>query len=90
MYDYHYNMMLASALYDVQLHTPDVRMPDKKTFALTLQKFSHLKLWSAPYFQRFDGKNSGMREFINQNRKDGTWSDSFLDKLLSIAKLYDI
>jgi hypothetical protein len=64
---------------------------DKKTFALTLQHIAaDSKLWTAPFFQRFSGRNSGMRDFINQNKKDGTWSDAFLDKILEITKSYDI
>lgn len=57
---------------------------DKKTFAILVTKDK--SLWSAPFFQIFDGKASSMKDFIQRNRKDGTWSDSFLDKLLEISK----
>jgi hypothetical protein len=65
---------------------------DKKTFALLVQKTMKLAeekgkpLWQAPFFQMFDGKASNMRDFINKNRKDGSWGDSFLDKMLELAK----
>jgi hypothetical protein len=56
---------------------------DKKTFALLLTKKE--KLWSAPLFQMFDGKVINMKDFINKNRKEDTWSNSFLDKLLELS-----
>ena len=62
---------------------------DKKTFALLLNKASkEHNYWTAPFFQIFSNKAQNMRDFIQQNRKDGTWSNSFLDKLLEISKLY--
>lgn len=57
---------------------------DKKTFAILVTKDKGL--WSAPFFQIFDGKASSMKDFIQRNRKDGTWADSFLDKLLDLSK----
>jgi T4 RnlA family RNA ligase len=57
---------------------------DKKTFAILITK--NKSLWTAPFFQMFDGKASNMRDFINKNRKDGTWSSGFLDKLLELSK----
>lgn len=63
---------------------------DKKTFALLVQgavQSSTLHhLWSAPMFQMFDGKASSMKDFIMKNKKDGTWSDSFLDKILELSQ----
>lgn len=67
----------------------------KKEFALAVQKaVEHGKtinrvIWSAPFFQMFDGKASSMKDFIMKNRKDGTWSDSFIDKLLEMSKNYN-
>lgn len=60
---------------------------DKKTFALLVKD---TKIWSAPMFAMFDGKVNGMNGFIEFNRKEGTWSSSFLDKLLAISKNDDI
>jgi hypothetical protein len=65
---------------------------DKKTFALLAQKVlkssqeNGKPLWQAPFFQMFDGKVQNMKDFIVQNKKDGTWSNSFLDKFLELIK----
>ena len=64
---------------------------DKKNFALAVQEMSKQQLghlWQAPFFQMFDGKASNMRDFIQKNRKDGTWGSSFLDKMLELSKNY--
>lgn len=56
---------------------------DKKTFALIIKdKIT----WTAPFFQMWDGKCHDMRGFIEKNKANGTFSDSFLDKLLSLIK----
>lgn len=57
---------------------------DKKTFAILVTK--NKELWTAPFFQMFEGKSSNMKDFIAKNRKDGTWGNSFLDKMLELAK----
>ena len=36
----------------------------------------------------FDKKCLNMKDFVAVNRKEGTWGDSFLDKILSISKNY--
>lgn len=60
---------------------------DKKTFAILLmEKAKEKNLWTAPFFQMFAGKTVNMKDFIQQNKKDGTWSNSFLDKLLEMCK----
>lgn len=60
---------------------------NKKEFALLVQK--HKDLWQAPFFQMFDGKASNMKDFIMKSRgKDGTWGNSFLDKMLELSKNY--
>lgn len=56
----------------------------QKDFALMVN--NHKELWSSPFFQIRAGKASSMRDFIQKNRKDGTWADSFLDKVLELAK----
>lgn len=64
----------------------DVTLPgDKKTFALLVTK--NKTVWSAPFFQMFDGKANNMKDFIAKNRKDGTWGNNFLDKLLELSKV---
>lgn len=57
---------------------------DKKTFAILITKSKDL--WTAPLFNMFDNKSINMRDFIQKNRKEGTWGNSFLDKVLEIAK----
>lgn len=67
----------------------DSLMPgDKKTFAvLATVTYKSLNLWTAPFFQMFEGKASSMKDFIMKSRsKDGTWGNSFLDKMLELAK----
>lgn len=62
---------------------------DKKSFALLVQEAIKNQpglLWQAPFFQMFDGKASSMKDFIMKNRKDGTWGDSFIDRLLELSK----
>lgn len=75
-YDEHYQKCLQEA--------NSIAPGDKKTFAITVTKDK--SFWSAPFFQMFDGKASSMKDFIQRNRKDGTWADSFIDKLLDISK----
>lgn len=53
--------------------------PPKKEFALLLQKS---KVWQTPFFMRFDKKVKNMQEFIDHNKKNGTWTAQFLDRLL--------
>jgi hypothetical protein len=56
--------------------------PDKKTFALTVQK--HKPDVPASLFAIYDGKANSIKSFIDNNRKEGTWSRSFIDKILSV------
>jgi hypothetical protein len=62
-----------------------INLGDKKTFAILVTKNN--KLWHAPFFQMFSGKAQNMKDFIAKSRKDGTWGDSFLDKLLELSKI---
>lgn len=57
---------------------------DKKTFAVLVTK--NKELWSSPFFSMFDGKSVNMKDFIQKNRKDGSWGNGFLDKMLEISK----
>jgi len=61
---------------------------DKKTFALLVAQ--NKNLWHAPFFQMFSGKAQNMKDFLAKNRKDGTWGDSFLDKLLELSKINEV
>lgn len=75
----------------IRLSMEDNGITDKKSFALTLasvSKHTGNKLWAAPFFQIFDGKASSMKDFITKSRKDGTWGNSFLDKMLELSKSY--
>jgi len=61
----------------------DLILPgDKKTFAILVTKDK--KYWTSPFFAMFDGKATSMKDFIANNRKDGTWANSFLDKFLEM------
>lgn len=62
-----------------------INLGDKKTFALLVTQ--NKKIWQTPLFQIFSGKAKNMKDFIAKNRKDGTWGDSFLDKLLELSKI---
>ena len=66
----------------------DVVLPgDKKTFAVLVTK--NKELWSAPFFAMFDGKATSMKDFIKKNRtKEGSWGNSFLDKMLELSKIH--
>jgi hypothetical protein len=67
-----------------------VCLGDKKTFALMINEASKTNnYWSAPFFQMFAGKAVNMKDFIQQNKKDGTWSNGFLDRILEISKNYN-
>ena len=55
--------------------------PSKKDFALALQKQN---IWQAPLFSFFDKKSDNMKDFLLKNKKDGSWGDSFLDKILDL------
>jgi len=71
--------------YQAALAEANAKAPgDKKTFAILVTQ--NKKLWTAPFFAMFDGKAQNMKDFIQKNRKDGTWGNSFLDKFLEISK----
>jgi hypothetical protein len=55
---------------------------DKKTFAVTVQKYQ--PDLPAALYNIYSGRATSIKTFIESNRKDGTWSNSFLDKLLSV------
>lgn len=54
--------------------------PEKKTFAVLLSK-KNIK-FSGVFFAMFDGKATSVKDFIVKSRKDGTWANGFLDKIL--------
>jgi hypothetical protein len=54
---------------------------DKKTFALTLDKYP--EAYRAAFFNTFAGKCSSIKDFIDKAKKEGTWSDSTLDNILA-------
>lgn len=81
-------------VWDITKSFVDVVNPgNKKEFALAVQKaVQHGKtinriIWPAPLFQMFDGKVSSMKDFILKNKKNGSWGDSFLDKMLELSKI---
>lgn len=68
------------ALYHVIKSEATAQGPDKKTFALTVNK--HKPSFPAIFFQLFDGKASSVRDFVDRAKREGTWSNSFIDKIL--------
>lgn len=54
---------------------------NKKNFALALQKNN--VPFSAAFYSIFDGKSENVNHFIMLNKKEGTWSDVFVDKILN-------
>ncbi len=72
----------------VVLHTLDeeyarIYSEDRKTFALAVQAGSG---YIGPHMQRWMGKCSSAHDWIMKSRKDGTWSDGFLDTLLIMCR----
>lgn len=58
---------------------------NKKEFALRVTGM-HKSMWSSPFFSMWDGKAENMKDFILKSKKDGTWTDAFLDKMLELSK----
>ena len=70
--------------YEILLNSANTISPgDKKTFALMVT--ANKQIWSAPLFQRFLNKASSMKDFVRKNKKNGSFPDSFLDKMLEIS-----
>jgi hypothetical protein len=56
---------------------------NKKTFALLLASKG---VWAAPFFQIWDKKCVDVRDFVDKNKKGGSYPSSFLDRLLDAIK----
>lgn len=56
---------------------------DRKTFALAIQAGSGNM---GPHMARWSGRASGTKDWIMGQRKDGSWSDGFLDSLMRMMK----
>lgn len=56
---------------------------DRKTFALAIQAHSG---FMAPHMLRWTGKVSSAHSWIQGQRKDGTWTDGFLDTLMDMIR----
>jgi len=54
---------------------------DKKTFAIMANAKD---IWTAPMFHIYGGKSNSIKDFLIKSKKLGTWSDSFLDRLLEL------
>ncbi len=59
----------------------------KKEFATFV--LNNKDIWSAPIFQMYDGKSQNMRDFIIKSKKEGTWSNTILDKFIELSKKYN-
>lgn len=69
------------SLYETILTEANSILPkDKKTFALTVQKYK--PAYPGAFFTIFDGKALNLKDYVAKTRKDGTWPNSFLDKIL--------
>lgn len=60
-----------------------IHHPDRKTFALAVSSGSGLM---GPHMLRWGGKVTGAHDWITSQRKDGSWSASFLDMLLRMCQ----
>lgn len=49
---------------------------------------NHKTMWHAPFFTFYDNKALNMKDYIHKAKKDGTWTDAFLDKIIDISKQY--
>lgn len=57
---------------------------DKKSFALFLKDLPGI--WTAPLFYMFDGKAKNMKDYLDKNKIDGRFKDSFVDKLIELCQ----
>lgn len=73
---------LRSVIHTVDEEYDRLHHPDRKTFALAVQAGSGLL---APHMMRWGGKCKNTHDWISTQRKDGTWSASFLDSLLRMC-----
>jgi len=71
---------------EADFYNPQSDKQYKKTFAQIVTIKSGV--WTAPFFQILDNKAENMKDFIRRNRKDGSWSNSFLDKILDVSKSF--
>lgn len=79
-----YDELYKKSKLEADFYNPQSDKQYKKTFAQIVTIKSGV--WTAPFFQILDGKAENMKSFINKNRKDGSWSNSFLDKILDTSK----
>ena len=68
---------------EMKSQADSILFEDKKTFAKLITKVPGL--WTAPLFNIYDKKSLNMKDFILKSKKEGTWSNSFLDKILEIS-----
>jgi hypothetical protein len=54
---------------------------DRKTFALAIQAASG---FMSPHMLRWTGKVSSAHSWIHSQRRDGTWTDGYLDSLMNM------
>ena len=72
------------AYLDAKAQADAILPGDKKTFAILVTK--NKDLWASPFFSIFDGKSTSVKDFIMKARKDGSWGNGFLDKMLELSK----
>jgi hypothetical protein len=81
-----YDELFKQSKQEADFYNPQSDKQYKKTFA-QIVTIKH-GVWTAPLFQLLDNKASNMREFIANNKRDGGWSSSFLDKILDVSSKY--
>lgn len=60
---------------------------NKKIFAMQISESKDI--WAAPMYNIFDGKATDMKDYIQKQKKEGTWANNILDKILSEIKKSD-
>jgi hypothetical protein len=70
--------------YSIKRLSDLVNKGDKKTFVSYLMQNTDAKLWSAPLFNIYDNKSVDMKDFLRKSSKNGSWSNSILDKILDL------
>ena len=76
-----YDLIFKESLEEANNNDPG----SKKAFAQIVCVKDYI--WTAPLFFMYDKKKT-MREFVKSNQVDGTWSNSFLDRVLDLVKRY--
>jgi len=72
---------------DYYLEILDNNPSDRKSFAVLVNQ--NPNIWAAPFFAIYGNKSENMKDFIMKSKKNGTWADSFLDKILDVINKFN-